>query len=167
MTGRPGRADAHPMSTTTLPRTPTAPAIYVPDAPLLERLRRGDEAAFLALVERYGPLMLRLALTHVRSRAVAEEVVQDAWVGVLDGLGRFQGRSTLKTWILRILVNRAKTRGVREARCVPFSSLAAPDEDAPAVDRDRFQGPEDRFPGGWAAFPRDWDTVPDERLFAR
>jgi RNA polymerase sigma-70 factor (ECF subfamily) len=155
------------MSTPTLPRTRIATGIDDPDAPLLARLRRGDEEAFLALVERYGPLMLRVALTHVRSRAIAEEVVQDAWLGVLDGLDGFQGRSTLKTWILRILVNRAKTRGVREARCVPFSSLAAPDDAAPAVDPDRFQGPGDRFPGGWVTFPRDWRTLPEEQLFAR
>src|SRR3954454_12560033 len=105
------------------------------DAELLERLRAGDEDAFMTLVDRYGPLMLRIALTHVRSRAVAEEVVQEAWLGVLQGLGRFEGRSSLKTWILRIVANRARTRGERERRTVPMSSLAPLDEDAqPAVD---------------------------------
>ena len=137
------------------------------DAGLLERLRAGDEAAFLTLVERYGPLMQRLALTHVRTTAVAEEVVQEAWLGVLSGLDRFEGRSSLKTWILRILVNRAKTRGQREARCVPFSSLLPEDDDAPAVDPDRFQGPDGRFPGGWRAFPSEWETLPEERLLAQ
>ena len=141
-----------------------APAVD-PDAALLGRLRQGDEAAFLTLVERYGPLMLRLAHGHVRSAAVAEEVVQEAWLGVFAGLERFQGRSTFKTWLLRILVNRAKTRGAREARCVPFSALAG--DDGPTVDPDRFQGPEGRFPGGWSAFPADWETVPEERLLAR
>src|SRR4051794_35129827 len=104
------------------------------EADLLERLRAGDEQAFIELVERYGPLMLRLALGHVRSRAVAEEVVQEAWLGVLAGLDRFEGRASLKTWIMRIVINRAKTRGVREARIVLFSSIA----DEPAVDADRF-----------------------------
>ena len=90
----------------------------------------------MTLVDRYGPLMLRIALTHVRTRAVAEEVVQEAWLGVLQGLDRFEGRSSLKTWILRIVANRARTRGEREARSVPLSSLG-PDEgeDEPAVDR--------------------------------
>ncbi len=138
-----------------------------PDAELLARLRRGDEAAFLALVERYGPLMLRIALGHVRRPAVAEEVVQEAWLGVLDGLDRFEGRSTLKTWLLRILTNRAKTRGEREQRSVPFSSLAPAGEDGPAVDPDRFQDALGRYPGGWVAFPADWETVPEERLLAR
>ena len=97
------------------------------DAELLERLRAGDEDAFMTLVDRYGPLMLRIALTHVRTRAVAEEVVQEAWLGVLQGLDRFEGRSRLKTWILRIVANRARTRGEREARSVPLSSLGAGD----------------------------------------
>src|SRR5919107_1750656 len=109
------------------------------DQELLQRLRAGDEAAFMELVDRYGPLMLRIALSHVRSRAVAEEVVQEAWLGVLQGLDRFEGRSSLKTWILRIVANRARTRGEREARSVPLSSLV-PDgeEDGPAVDPQRF-----------------------------
>jgi RNA polymerase sigma-70 factor (ECF subfamily) len=96
----------------------------------------------------------------VGSRAVAEEVVQEAWVGVLKGIGSFEGRSTLKTWIFRILTNIAKTRGQREGRTIPFSALAADDE--PAVDPDRFQGPEDRSPGHWASPPRGWG--PEERL---
>jgi RNA polymerase sigma-70 factor (ECF subfamily) len=137
------------------------------DADLAARLRAGDEAAFLALVDRYGALMLRIALSHVPSPAVAEEVVQEAWLGVLSGIGRFEGRSSLKTWILRICANRAKTRGERERRTVPMSSLAPEDEDAPAVDPDRFQGPDGRYPGGWAAFPAAWQALPEERLLAR
>src|SRR3954463_3412348 len=112
MTGAPGHGDAHPMLDTTPARAGIATGIADPDAALLERLRGGDEAAFMALVTRYGPLMLRIARTHVRSRAVAEEVVQEAWLGVLEGIDRFEGRAALRTWILRILVNRAKTRGV-------------------------------------------------------
>ena len=130
---------------------------------LLDRLRAGDERAFEALVARYYPTMLAVALHHVRSRAVAEEVVQEAWLGVLKGLDRFEGRSSLKTWILRILVNTAKTRGVRESRTVPYSSLA-PEGDEPAVEPERFRGPDDPFPGHWRAYPGDWHRLPDEAL---
>jgi RNA polymerase sigma-70 factor (ECF subfamily) len=134
---------------------------------LVARLRDGDEQAFMALVDTHGPLMLRVALGHVRTRAVAEEVVQDAWLGVLAGLDRFQGRSSLKTWILRILVNCAKTRGEREARCLPFSSLIEDDAE-PSVDPARFL-PEDhaRWPGHWASPPHSWAPVPDEHLLSR
>jgi RNA polymerase sigma-70 factor (ECF subfamily) len=104
----------------------------------------------------------------VRTRAVAEEVVQETWLGVLAGLDRFEGRSSLKTWILRILINRAKSRGAREARCVPFSSLACDDSAGPSVDPLRFLAPEhDRWPGHWAVAPRSWAPVPDDRLLAR
>jgi RNA polymerase sigma-70 factor (ECF subfamily) len=136
-----------------------------PDAELVDRLRLGDEDAFLELVRKYGPVMHRLALSYVRSPSVAEEVVQDAWIGALRSLERFQGRSSLRTWLLRILANRARTRGAREARCLPFSALACDEE--PAVDPDRFQGADGRYPGGWAAFPTTWDCVPEERLLAR
>jgi RNA polymerase sigma-70 factor (ECF subfamily) len=133
---------------------------------LLERLRAGDERAFEALVERHYPTMLAVARHYVSSRAVAEEVVQEAWLGVLNGLDRFEGRSSLKTWILRILVNTAKTRGAREARTVPFASLA-PDRDEPAVGPDRFRGADDPFPGHWRAYPGNWQRLPDEALAAR
>lgn len=124
------------------------------DAELLARLRTGDEAAFMELVDRYGPLMLRIALSHVPSRAVAEEVVQEAWLGVVQGLDRFEGRSSLKTWILRIVANRARTRGERERRTVPISTLE-PDE--PAVEPGRFRPESDpRYPGGWVAPLEEW-----------
>src|SRR5690242_5999412 len=116
MTTRPARADDRPMTGLAL-----APLATYQD--LLDRLCSGEEAAFTQLVDDLGPLMLRVALGHVRTRAVAEEVVQEAWLGVLAGLPAFQGRSSLKTWILRILVNRAKTRGEREARCTAFSCI--------------------------------------------
>src|SRR3954467_2995073 len=100
------------------------------------------------------PGMPRLALPFVRTPAVAEEVVQDAWVGVLRGIDRFEERSSLKTWIFRILVNTAKTRGVREARSIPFSELGG---DEAAVDPERFLGPDHpHFPGGWSAPPHEW-----------
>ena len=122
----------------------------------------------MELVETYGPLMLRMALGHVRTPSVAEEVVQEAWVGVLGGLDRFEGRSSLKTWIMRIVVNRAKTRGEREARCVPFSSLADPDDSGSAVDPARFlPDTHPQWPGHWAVPPQSWASVPEERLAAR
>src|SRR5215208_7639642 len=112
------------------------------DAALLARLRAGDEAAFEALVTRHYATMLAVAMTFVRGRAVAEEVVQETWLAVIEGLDRFEGRASLKTWILSILVNKAKSRGVREARVVPFTALSAED-DAPSVAPERFRGPED------------------------
>jgi RNA polymerase sigma-70 factor, ECF subfamily len=136
------------------------------DDDLVLALRAGDEAAFMALVRRYNALMLHVALGHVRTRAVAEEVVQETWCAVLASIDRFEGRASLKTWIMRILTNRAKTRGEREARYVPFSALAGED-DGPAVDPDRFL-PADhaRYPGGWSAAPAEWSQTPDERMLA-
>ncbi|TML19169.1 MAG: sigma-70 family RNA polymerase sigma factor [Actinobacteria bacterium] len=133
---------------------------------LVDALRAGDESAFTRLVEEYGPAMLRVARMFVSSRAVAEEVVQEAWVGVLNGIGRFEGRSSLKTWIFRILTNTAKTRAVREGRSIPFSSLAGEDEEGGAVDADRFLGDDTRFPGHWAAPPQRWEAAPEGRLLA-
>ncbi|HWT25014.1 MAG TPA: RNA polymerase sigma factor [Solirubrobacteraceae bacterium] len=128
---------------------------------LLGLLRAGDERAFEELVTEYYGTMIAVALTYVRTRAVAEEVVQEAWLGVLKGLDRFEGRSSLKTWVLRILVNIAKTRGTREARSVPFASLA-PEGDEPAVDPERFRGPGDGFPGHWRSYPANWHALPED-----
>jgi RNA polymerase sigma-70 factor, ECF subfamily len=136
-------------------------AVLTPDedAELLRRLRAGDEQAFMELVDKYGPSLLRLASTYVPSRAIAEEVVADTWLAVVTGLERFEGRSSLKTWLFRILTNKAKTRGQREARIRPFSSFAADgDEGDTAVDVDRFARD-----GHWVAPPR---GVPEERLLA-
>ena len=127
------------------------------EAELLARLRAGDEQAFDALVARHYVTMLSVAQTYVKGRATAEEVVQEAWLGVIAGLDRFEGRSSLKTWILSILVNQAKTRGAREARSVPFASLA-PEDDAAAVAPERFRGPADAFPGHWRAYPGNWQA---------
>jgi RNA polymerase sigma-70 factor (ECF subfamily) len=137
------------------------------EAQLVERLRAGDERAFEELVDRYQPTMVAVARTYVKTRAAAEEVAQDAWLGVLNGLDRFEGRSSLKTWILRILVNNAITRGVRDSRSVPFSSLAAEDEDAPAVEPERFRRAEDAFAGHWNGYPADWSTMPEDALLGR
>src|SRR5688572_2690263 len=102
----------------------TATVATPEDLRLVALLRAGDETAFMMLVERYQPSMLRIARMYVSTRAVAEEVVQEAWLGVLKGLDAFEGRASLRTWIIRILVNTAKTRGARDARIVPFASLA-------------------------------------------
>jgi RNA polymerase sigma-70 factor (ECF subfamily) len=126
------------------------------DARLVDGLRAGDEAAFAALMREYGAGMLRVAQMFVSSRTDAEEVVQDAWVGVLRGIGRFEGRSSLKTWLYRIVANTAKTRGVREGRSIPFSALASEGEGESAVDPDRFLGSGERFPGHWGAPPQAW-----------
>jgi RNA polymerase sigma-70 factor (ECF subfamily) len=145
--------------------------VAVPDAGaadrrLLERLRTGDEAAFAELVQRHARSMLRLAQLYVPSRAVAEEVVQETWLGVLNGLDGFEGRSSLKTWIFRILVNRAKTRGERERRTVPFAALAADEagDDAPAVDPDRFIPAGEEHEHSWATPPRRWEESPEKSL---
>jgi RNA polymerase sigma-70 factor (ECF subfamily) len=126
------------------------------DVRLVEGLRAGDEAAFVELMGEYGAGMLRVALMYVSSRAVAEEVVQEAWLGVLKGIGAFEGRSSLKTWLFRIVANTAKTRGVRESRSIPFSSLGDEGGDDPTVDPDRFLGSGERFPGHWAVPPQAW-----------
>jgi RNA polymerase sigma-70 factor, ECF subfamily len=131
---------------------------------LVAALRAGDEAAFAALVDRYQASFVRLARMYVRDRATAEEVAQETWLAVLNGIDRFEGRSSLKTWIFRILTNRAKTRGEREARSVPFSSIG--DAYDPAVDPDRFQGEDGQHPGGWKQFPTPWEGDPEERLLA-
>jgi RNA polymerase sigma-70 factor, ECF subfamily len=121
---------------------------------LVEALRAGDERVFEQLVRMYQGTLLRVAQMYVSSRAVAEEVVQETWLAVLNGIDRFEGRSSLKTWIFRILANRAKTRGERESRTIPFSALGDGDSE-PAVEPDRF----DR--GQWADSPADW---PEARL---
>ncbi len=147
----------------------TAPPASERERELLAALRRGDEQAFTTLVEQHTPSLLRLAMLYVSSRAVAEEVVQETWLGVLQGLRRFEGRSALKTWIFRILVNTAKTRAQRENRTIPFSALAALDTDGdePAVEPERFLPADDpQWPGHWAAPPESWEGQPEERLLA-
>ncbi|HEY3241437.1 MAG TPA: sigma-70 family RNA polymerase sigma factor [Acidimicrobiia bacterium] len=127
------------------------------DAELVARLRDGDEAAFVTLVDRFHTPLLRLASTFVPNRAVAEEVVQDTWLGVVRGIGRFEGRSSLKTWLFRILVNRARSSGVRERRYLTIDP-----EWAAAVPPDRFG------PGGqWADPPVPWTEDAEERIVAR
>jgi RNA polymerase sigma-70 factor (ECF subfamily) len=137
------------------------------EAALIARLRDGDERAFEALVDRHYGTMLAVARGYVKSNAVAEEVVQEAWLGVLKGIDRFEGRSSLRTWIIRIVANIAQTRGAREARSVPLSSLTPDDDEAAAVDPDRFRGPHDAFPGHWWQYPADWQALPEQSLLGR
>jgi RNA polymerase sigma-70 factor (ECF subfamily) len=134
------------------------------DLALVERLKAGDELAFMMLVEMHQSAMLRIARMYVSSQAVAEEVVQEAWLGIVQGIGRFEGRSSLRTWMYRILANIAKTRGQRESRSVPFSSLAGDDVDQPAGDASWFFPAGHDNEGGWSTLPSDWRGIPEERL---
>ena len=129
----------------------------IQESQLLEALRQGDENAFATVVDKYSGSLVRLAMAFVPSRAVAEEVVQETWLGVLEGLPRFEGRSSFKTWLFRILTNRAKTRGQRESRYEAFSSKTGPGDDSsePAVDPDRFVKT-----GFWVDH---WASPPDAR----
>jgi RNA polymerase sigma-70 factor, ECF subfamily len=148
--------------------TVPAPVASPEDRRLVEALRAGDERAFAELLRKLSPTMVRVAMNYVPTRAVAEEVVQETWLAVLEGLPRFEGRSSLKTWILRILMNRAMTRGQRERRSVPFSALFDPatDREEPAIDPDRFQGPNGPHPGGWAQPPRRWEDSPERGVLS-
>jgi len=144
--------------------------LYQSEDALLAALRRGEERAFADLLDRYYGSMLRLAMTQVYNRAQAEEVVQEAWLGVIQGIDRFELRSSLRTWIFHILMNIARTRAQRERRSVPFSALegAADQDSGPSVAPDRFF-PDDhpRWPRHWAVPPRIWGPSPEERLVAK
>jgi RNA polymerase sigma-70 factor, ECF subfamily len=141
------------------------PQAAAAEAQLLEALRAGDEGAFAVLVREYQPSLVRVARMYVSSQAAAEEVAQETWLGVLNGLDRFEGRSSLRTWIFRILANIAKTRAVRDGRTLPFSALQDPARvPEAAVEADRFLDPEHpRWPGHWAAKPTSW---PEDALVA-
>jgi RNA polymerase sigma-70 factor (ECF subfamily) len=133
---------------------------------LVAALRNGDERAFSTLVETYHSSLVRVAQTFVRDRAAAEEVAQEAWIGVMRGIDRFRGDSSLKTWIFRILTNRAKSYAVRAPRAIPFSALL-PEDDEPSVDPERFLGDDHPvWPGHWASPPSSWESLPEERLLA-
>ncbi len=136
---------------------------------LLEQLRCGNEAAFVSLIDRYHATMLRLAMVYVKARAVAEEVVQETWVWVLEGIHRFEGRSSLKTWMFRILTNCAITRAQRESRSTPFSSLPSNDMTfaEPAVEADRFWPADQQWPGHWVSFPSNWHEMPEACLLSQ
>jgi len=144
---------------------PPPPPVSAEEWSLLERLRAGEESAFATLVERYQRSMIRLAAAHTPSRAVAEEVVQEAWIGILNGIDGFEGRCPLRAWMFRIVANTAKLRGAREVRSTPFSALE--DDEGPSVSADSFRPAEDpRWAGHWVwgKSPTPW---PDEQLTSR
>jgi len=134
-----------------------------PDGELVARLRGRDDAAFALVLDAWSGGMARVARSIVSTHASADEVVQDAWLAVIQGVGRFEGRSSLKTWVYRILVNAAKRRALREGRQVSWSPVAGED-DTPTVDPARFGGPGDRFPGHWLAFPAPWPSPEQDML---
>jgi RNA polymerase sigma-70 factor, ECF subfamily len=151
-----------------MPVVSSAGVDEVDDRSLIDRLRQGDEATFAWLLDRYTGSLHRLARSYVATASVADEAVQETWLAVVTGIDRFEGRSSLKTWLHRILVNIARTKGVREHRSIPFASLGSElDRDEPAVDPDRFRSARDRHAGQWATPPVPWDEAPEDRLLAR
>ena len=147
---------------------PTNP--YTGEVNLIEALRNGDETAFAALVEQYYASMVRIAMLYVPDQAIAEDVVQETWVGVLRGLDRFEGRSSLKTWLFTILTNRAKTRAQREGRYVPLATAwdGETEGNEPAAAPEWFGGVDQ--PGSqqhWSQKPDSWDSIPEERLLSQ
>jgi RNA polymerase sigma-70 factor (ECF subfamily) len=137
------------------------------DIQFIERLRNGDQAAFMMLLDSYQTSLVRVAMIYVHEQEIAEEVVQETWVGVLRVLARFEGRSSLKTWVFSIAVNLARTRAQREGRYVPLST----DEehsDEPSVSADRFHPADHPWNARhWAIPPQDWQEVPEERLLSQ
>lgn len=138
------------------------------DSALIAGLKRRDEAAFVSLVERYQGPLFRLALAYCKGADIAEEIVQETWLGVLRGIDRFEERASFKTWLFQILVNQARTRAKREGRAVSFSSLSGEAEGPgePAVPPERFRGPDDKWPYNWAVPPQAWGESSDARLLA-
>jgi RNA polymerase sigma-70 factor, ECF subfamily len=139
------------------------------DEELLLGLRRRDEQAFAALVDRYHARLVRLATLFVADQAVAEEVAQETWIGVLQGIDRFEGRSSFRTWLFRILTNQARRRGQREARSIPFAAFSQADADdgEPAVAPERFLPAGDEWAGHWVSYPRNWRETPEERFLSQ
>jgi RNA polymerase sigma-70 factor (ECF subfamily) len=129
-----------------------------PDDAIVAGLRCGDDDVFAQLLHDWSRSMLLLARTFVSTDASAEEVVQDTWLAVIRGIDRFEGRSSLRTWVYRILVNVAKKRGVRESLVLPWSSLGD-DDRGPTLDPALFRGADDRYPGGWRSFPVEWRST--------
>jgi RNA polymerase sigma-70 factor (ECF subfamily) len=167
----PAMTYAEPMSQAVRPGRAAAPAkaqgVARPESLLLARLRKGDERAFNELVEKHHGALIRMALRYVADRDVAEEVVQDTWIAVIDGLKHFEGRSSLSTWMFSILIHKAKDRGVRESKHINFSALESYDEEGgeEAVDPSRFHA-SGELAGHWAMPPQPWDEQTPERLLA-
>jgi RNA polymerase sigma-70 factor, ECF subfamily len=139
------------------------------DLSVIEALRRGDETAFARLVDLHHASLRRVARLYISDRAVADEVVQDTWLGVIQGIWAFEGRSSLKTWIFRILINRAKTRAAREGRTVPFARFDAEVDvaEAPVAPDPSWPAAYPTEPGHWTHPPRDLGASPERRLLAR
>ena len=135
------------------------------DQRIIAGLRAGEEAVFAEMVDRYHGSLVRVAMRYTPSRAVAEEVVQDTWIGVIEGIDRFEGRSTVKTWLYKILIYRARARGERERRTTPMSALTI-DDATPSVPTERFRGSDALWAGHWATPPQRWDGDAEERLLA-
>jgi RNA polymerase sigma-70 factor (ECF subfamily) len=162
------------MRSTETPALADADVVYRPlltsaqsESATVAALRTGDEATFETLVRRHQSMMLHIATSYVHNRALAEEIVQETWISVLHSIDRFEQRSSLKTWIVRILINTAKSRAVREGRTVPLSALEG-NLDEPAVDADRFlDANHERWPGHWATPPVRWDSLPEQSLTSR
>lgn len=154
---------SHARAGDTYPLSDTASVQGLAERDLVRRLRGGDHRAFAEIVGGWSPMMRRVARTHVSTDASAEEIVQETWLAVVHGLARFEGRSSLRTWVFRILTNRAKTCGVREARSIPWSSVGPSDTGSPAVDPNRFRGPDDEYPRHWTVVgaPRPWEPSPE------
>lgn len=140
-----------------------SPVVHPGEQARLASLRSGDEESFLSLVAEHGPWMLRLARRRAISEAVAEEIVQESWVAVLQGLDRFEGRSTLRTWIFSIVSHVSAAQFNKEIRSIPFSAYTS-DLGGPSVPPERFQGASDPHPGGWLTPPPPWDESPEQSL---
>ncbi len=144
----------------------TGPSLWQEEQSLIARLRNGDAGAFDALVGKHHGALIRMALGHVADREAAEEVVQDTWMAVIEGLARFEGRSSLRTWIFGILIHKAKDRGVREKRHMTFSDFESySDDNDEAVDPSRFHR-SGEWTGHWAFPPQPWDEQTPEKLLA-
>jgi RNA polymerase sigma-70 factor (ECF subfamily) len=159
------------MDTQTPPIQDSSPGVIASadDLRTVEALRNGDEAAFVMLIQEYQAALLRLATMYVTDYAVAEEVVQETWIAILQGIHRFEGRSSLKTWLFRILTNRAKTRAQREGRYVSLSALEELDAEAgqPSVSPEHFFSADDPSAHHFTSIPRRFDEIPEDRLLSQ
>jgi RNA polymerase sigma-70 factor (ECF subfamily) len=157
---------SHRMVAGRKPEMSQSAAVVIGESALFARLRQGDEEAFNELITRHHSALIRMAMGYVADREVAEEVVQDTWMAVIEGLDRFEGRSSLRTWIFGIMIHKAKDRGVREKRHTTFSSFESIDEDLDeAVDPSRFHQ-SGEWVGHWAFPPQPWDDRTPEKLLA-
>lgn len=141
------------------------PVVDMPtdDAAIVAALRRGDERVFAEVVERFHPMLRRVARGYLRTEEAVGDVVQETWIGVLRGIDRFEGRSSLRTWVVSILVNVARSQAVKEARSVPFASLGPVDD---GFGPERFQGPDGDYPGHWTTPPTPWSEDPETYTLA-